>query len=1089
MINKQIESYWWNDYIRNSPYYFKPFTVEILEDDTYIALNGIEHDITSRKVQFKVDDSEWQDCGSQINGVQLFYDEELSLYKTNRIPSGCKKISFAICIDKQLDTEGVYRHFIKVYDSNNANKTYNLSGNIMSLVYGRDFVGKHSLEHMEVGYGYRFDTIFQGLCAGNDSPYDNIDYDDCLGTYVVDASNLILPTDVVSNNSYYCMFANCNKLIKAPKIPAVKIVSTIYESHYGCFSYMFAGCTSLKEFELIPKPLDITWRDGDRSGTYNDMYVCMFLNCVNLENIEINIFECPEIIYKLKYDHINNDYTHTRSMFYGCTKLKIVAKTPSETFVIDDNGTLITFGDPIDDGSNYFFLDENIDTKIKNTLFKNYDNLFDSVPKENITFINPHDYYKTKPLTFNVLETCEFEWEEWREYITPYIDGEWGSSTFWCKYKENNDTPSYFPYLKYSFDGEKWENYSGKLILPAGTKISWKLFNENMDSLPLDFSTIDSTKLYLFLEKNIGYNQTFYEPFTSSYEILVDIEGNHTERYVKSNDYFYEWGKKTNPDGLDNQLCIYKSDEEIYLEDGVDYDDRFFYWGTEVVDGITYDKWKKAEWNYDNNDYCWSTGGGGGGEYYILTKKVVYKDFVITNELLDYAYPSQEVPILYFKPRFKLCENINGKFEVYGNIMSIINYNFETMSELPYAYCFHEFFKDISSLVSAKNLVLPATTLKTVSYTAMFENCTNLRYSPLILPADYGSYYDSESILNGRGAYPVTLGDYERMFSGCTNLITCPIIRISSALVTEGIFSGGTTSSWALYGGVFNNMFNSCKSIVKAPFLNLNKDYKVGANLVGSAFSGVFNQCDKLNYVKIYMDITGYTEDFVYDFLSTNSSGGLLMAGPNSDNDENKIPYYWHTKAPMGWYCGYFTSSYNHVPPYLAYYDNNGTLESKKIEPPTIEKIISFKIIKDDTEHIFYARENMTWYDWIVSTYVDDFKKLLKVKKITPFNFPISASLSNTLIVDELPTKILNDYLYVKYDDEYYYPSIFSDKYIIHENYITINNKYQYPVFCNNDGTSYICKRDRFPNSYDQLIIDGETYRISSDTDFISYDY
>jgi hypothetical protein len=62
-----------------------------------------------------------------------------------------------------------------------------------------------------------------------------------------------------------------------------------------------------------------------------------------------------------------------------------------------------------------------------------------------------------------------------------------------------------------------------------------------------------------------------------------------------------EWGRETSPDGLPNQLCIYKNDlsNDAYLEggdeEGVDYGDAYFYWGTEEVDGVIYDKWKKSE--------------------------------------------------------------------------------------------------------------------------------------------------------------------------------------------------------------------------------------------------------------------------------------------------------------------------------------------------------------------------------------------------------------------------------------------------------------------------------------------------------------
>ena len=108
-------------------------------------------------------------------------------------------------------------------------------------------------------------------------------------------------------------------------------------------------------------------------------------------------------------------------------------------------------------------------------------------------------------------------------------------------------------------------------------------------------------------------NNEFNEPFLPDYYIYIDTAGNNFNRYVpeedgmRTNDFFIECGRETSPDGLENQLCIYKNDlnDENYIEggaeEGVDYADKFFYWGTEEVDGIIYDKWKKSEVDYGWN--------------------------------------------------------------------------------------------------------------------------------------------------------------------------------------------------------------------------------------------------------------------------------------------------------------------------------------------------------------------------------------------------------------------------------------------------------------------------------------------------------
>lgn len=115
-----------------------------------------------------------------------------------------------------------------------------------------------------------------------------------------------------------------------------------------------------------------------------------------------------------------------------------------------------------------------------------------------------------------------------------------------------------------------------------------------------------------------------------------------------------------------------------------------------------------------------------------------------------------------------------GQFEVKGNIMSLIyGDNFENQTELTGAYSFCSLFRN-PNVVSAENLILPATTLSEHCYQYMFQNCSNLTAAPE-LPA-------------------TTLASrcYGNMFYGCTNLnsITCLAIDISASNCTYGWVSG-----------------------------------------------------------------------------------------------------------------------------------------------------------------------------------------------------------------------------------------------------------------------------------------------------------
>lgn len=121
-----------------------------------------------------------------------------------------------------------------------------LSGNIMSLVYGDDFVGQTELTEERT-----FRSIFGGL-------------------RVVNAQNLILPASTLTNQCYYAMFRGCTRLTTAPKLPAVIIATECYDSMFSsctslvnapelpattlvnsCYTEMFSGCTALKYIKML----------------------------------------------------------------------------------------------------------------------------------------------------------------------------------------------------------------------------------------------------------------------------------------------------------------------------------------------------------------------------------------------------------------------------------------------------------------------------------------------------------------------------------------------------------------------------------------------------------------------------------------------------------------------------------------------------------------------------------------------------------------------------------------------------------------------------------------------------------------------
>ena len=122
-----------------------------------------------------------------------------------------------------------------------------------------------------------------------------------------------------------------------------------------------------------------------------------------------------------------------------------------------------------------------------------------------------------------------------------------------------------------------------------------------------------------------------------------------------------------------------------------------------------------------------------------------------------------------------------ASFEAEGNIMSLIyGDNFKNELTISSTYALAGLFSECVNLVSAENLVLPATRLANYCYYGMFSNCTSLTTAPE-LPAT-----------------TLESSCYSNMFNGCTSLnsIKCLATNISKYNCTgnwvSGVASTGT---------------------------------------------------------------------------------------------------------------------------------------------------------------------------------------------------------------------------------------------------------------------------------------------------------
>ena len=174
------------------------------------------------------------------------YNDHQHITKTPVIPAGSKVMFKGV--------GGADNNILPITSSgdNNNSARFKVYGNVMSMVYGDNFIGKTDLS------GMCFSHTFS-LCRG-----------------LTTAENLVLPALNLSerrqdSDAYGCyamMFYGCLSLAAAPKLPATGLTR-------GCYNEMFSGCTSLTTAPELP------------ATTLTDhCYNAMFSGCASLKFIK-----------------------------------------------------------------------------------------------------------------------------------------------------------------------------------------------------------------------------------------------------------------------------------------------------------------------------------------------------------------------------------------------------------------------------------------------------------------------------------------------------------------------------------------------------------------------------------------------------------------------------------------------------------------------------------------------------------------------------------------------------------------------------------------------------------------------------------
>lgn len=204
------------------------------------------------------------------------------------------------------------------------------SGNVMSIVYADNFIGKIDFPNDKFNLSNLFGYYCSGLYSAHNLilPALNLTYQ-CYYEMFTECTSLIstpeLPATTLQEECYCGMFSACTSLTTAPQLPSLKLASYCYSGMFyncnslvstpelpatmlatSCYSGMFNKCSSLVNAPSLPAIV-----------LANSCYEEMFYECTALLNT-------PELPATILADKCYN------MMFYGCTSLTNICELPAK---------------------------------------------------------------------------------------------------------------------------------------------------------------------------------------------------------------------------------------------------------------------------------------------------------------------------------------------------------------------------------------------------------------------------------------------------------------------------------------------------------------------------------------------------------------------------------------------------------------------------------------------------------------------------------------------------------------------------------------------------------------------------------------
>ena len=172
------------------------FTIESLEDGNQIG----SPNSNSKSISISTDKRTW----------------------TTVTPNASPTYFITLNAGEKVYIKGSNKYYSTSYGYFTSTGKFNVSGNIMSLLYEDDFKNK---------------TTFP-----NSNTFENLFYN---ANKLISAEHLVLPATTLASNCYRSMFDGCTSLTTAPELPATTLADL-------CYFQMFKDCTSLTTAPELP---------------------------------------------------------------------------------------------------------------------------------------------------------------------------------------------------------------------------------------------------------------------------------------------------------------------------------------------------------------------------------------------------------------------------------------------------------------------------------------------------------------------------------------------------------------------------------------------------------------------------------------------------------------------------------------------------------------------------------------------------------------------------------------------------------------------------------------------------------------------